>query len=246
MTEWYEDESFWKTLYPFLFTAERLDASPGEVTKILELTDFEGRDVLDLCCGPGRHSVELARRGYSVTGVDRSPFLLQKAHDMAAAEQVTVEWVNADMRDFERPGGFDLVLNLFTSFGYFDDKDDDLKVLRNIHSNLRGGGHLVLEVVGKEFLANVFQPTTAEELPDGGLLVERHEIFDDWSRIRNRWIVIRDEQVTTFEFHHTIYSAQELKDRLLSTGFEKVQVFGDLDGRDYGPGSKRLVAVARK
>jgi SAM-dependent methyltransferase len=246
MTEWYADESFWKTLYPFLFPDKRMAAAADEVSRILELVDFDGRSVLDLCCGPGRHSTDLARRGYSVTGVDRSPFLLDRARESAAADKVSVEWVISDMRDFVRPEAFDLVINMFTSFGYFDDKDDDLRVLRNIHSSLRAGGCLVLETVGKEYLASVFQPTTTQEAPDGGLLIERHEIFDDWSRIRNQWIVIRDGQPSFFDFHHTIYSAQELKDRLALTGFAEIRIFGDLEGGAYGPGSERLIALAFK
>jgi len=246
MTEWYEDESFWKTLYPFLFPEQRFAASGEEMSQLLELVEFEGREVLDLCCGPGRHSVDLARRGYSVTGLDISPFLLQKARELAAAEHVTVEWIEADMREFTRPEFFDLVINMFTSFGYFDDKDDDLKVLQNIHASLRSGGSLVIETVGKEYLAGGFQPASAEERPDGGLLVQRHEIFDDWSRIRNEWTVINKEQVAYFEFHHTIFSGQELKDRLASVGFRTLRAYGDLRGSVYGPGAERLVVLAVK
>lgn len=246
MVEWFEDESFWETLFPFLFTAERRAAAGTEVEHLLELLDFEGRDVLDLCCGPGRHAVELARRGYLVTGVDRSPYLLGKAEQLAAAERVEVEWIRSDMRDFVRPGSFDLAVNMFTSFGYFDDRDDDLRVLRNLHASLREGGRLLIEMVGKEYLAQVFQPTTAEEAADGGLLVQRHEIFDDWSRIRNEWIVIRDGATRCFRFHHTLYSAQELKDRAATAGFRDVRAYGDLQGHDYGPGSERLVVVATR
>jgi len=245
MTDWYEDESFWEALEPFLFPEERMGAAVGEVDQVLELLDFEGQHVLDLCCGPGRHAIEMARRGYAVTGVDRSPYLLGKARDNAAAGRVGVEWVNADMREFSRAESFDLVINMFTSFGFFDDKDDDLVVLRNIHASLRAGGVFVLETIGKEWLANVFQPTSADEVPEG-LLVQRREIFDDWSRIRNEWIVIRDGRSRSFTFHHTIYSGQELKDRFLQAGFHDVRVYGDLDGSEYGPGAERLVAVGRR
>jgi hypothetical protein len=75
---------------------------------------------------------------------------------------------------------------------------------------------------------------------------EVDQILDDWSRIRNEWIVIRDGRSTSFEFHHTVYSGQELKDPYLQTGFGDVRVYGDLDGSVYGPGAERLVAVGRK
>lgn len=241
--EWFEDESFWETLFPFIFPAERLAAAGGEVDRLLELLDFEGRDVLDLCCGVGRHSVELARRGYRVTGADRSTFLLGKAEAFATAEGVSVEWVRSDMRELVRPAGFDLVINMFTSFGYFDDPEDDLRVLRNIRTSLREGGRLLIDMIGKEHLAEIFHSAMADEADDGTLLLRRHEIFDDWSRIRNQWVVVREGSARTFHFHHNLYSARELKDRLATAGFRDVVVFGDLDGSAYGPGSERLVCV---
>jgi SAM-dependent methyltransferase len=246
MADWFEDEAFWTTLYDHLFPPERIAAAGDEVDGILDLTLVVGGSVLDLCCGPGRHAVELAKRGLVVTGVDRSPFLLGRARERAVAERVDVEWVERDMREFVRPGAFDLVVNLFTSFGYFDSKADDVLVLENVHASLRPNGALVMELASKEWLARVFQDTTCDELPDGGLLVQRHEIFDDWTRIRNDWIVLRGGTSTSFRFHHTIYSAQELKDRVIGVGFADVRVFADFGGNPYGRESSRMVLVARK
>jgi SAM-dependent methyltransferase len=246
MAEWFEDESFWRSFYPVMFSDERFQRAEDQVEKVLKLTDFRGRDVLDLCCGPGRHSILLARRGFRVTGVDRTRFLLDKARARAEQEGVQVEWVEQDMRDFVRPRAFDLVLNMWTSFGYFDDKSEDLRVLRNIYDSLRNESVFMIDVIGKEYLARVLQPTTSQPGADGSLLVERREIFDDWSRIRNEWILIKDGQARTFKFHNTVYSAQELKDRLLHIGFRQVTVYGDLDGNEYGANALRLIAVARK
>lgn len=246
MTEWFEDENFWKVLFPFIFPPALMDSAAEEVDSILTLTGCEEGTVLDLCCGPGRHSIALANRGAKVTGVDRSAFLLDRAESHALASEVEVEWVRQDMRRFVRAETYDLVLNMFTSFGYFDDKDQDLLVLRNVMDSLRPGGTFLIEMASKEWLARVFQPTTSEESTDGGLLVQRHEIFDDWSRIRNEWIVVRDGQATTFKFHHSIYSAQELKDRLTRLGFVNVRAFGDFSGGEFGLESTRLVVLAEK
>ena len=181
-----------------------------------------------------------------MTGVDLSSVLLQKARDLAKAENADIEWVQEDMRRFVRPESFDLVINLFTAFGYFDEKQDDLKVLRNIHQSLRRRGAFVIDVMGKEWLAMGFLPTTSEQLPDGKVLVQRHEIFDDWTRIKNQWILIESDRATTLRFHHTVYSGQELRDRLAEVGFRDVRLFGGLDGSEYGLNASRLVAVARK
>lgn len=246
MSEWYEDESFWKALYPFMFPERRFSAAEDEVKGILALSNLEKGSVLDLACGPGRHAVALAREGFRVTGVDLSTFLLEKAASLAQAESVNVEWVQYDIRRFLRPEAFDLVISIFTSFGYFDEKRDDLAVLRNVHLSLREGGALVMELMGKEILARGFLPSTSEELADGRLLVQRREIYDDWTRIRNQWTLIEGDKATTFEFHHTVYSGQELRERLLEAGFGEVKLFGGLDGSEYGLNARRLVAVARK
>ena len=246
MAEWYEDETFWEETYPFIFSEKKFDAAEDEVGGILNLAGIEQGQVLDLACGPGRHSAALAKRGFRVTGVDLSSFLLRNARDLARAECVDVECVHEDMRRFVRPEAFDLAINMFTAFGYFDDKGDDLTVLRNVHRSLRKGGAFVMETKGKEALARHFIPTTSKRLADGKLLVERHEIFDDWTRIRNEWTVVEDSTATTFRFHTTVYSGQELKDRLLEVGFRDVRLFGGLDGSEYGLDADRLVAVARK
>ena len=246
MQGWFDDESFWNGLYPFMFAERKFDIAEDEARSILDLVNLGEGDVLDLACGPGRHAVALAKEGFRVTGVDLSPFLLQKAISLARTESVDVEWVRDDMRHFVRPEAFDLVINIFTSFGYFDDKRDDMTVLQNIHRNLRAGGALVMDVMGKEWLAREFLPTTSEELADGRLLVQRHEIFDDWTRIKNQWILIEGDKATTFRFHHTVYSGQEIRGSLLDVGFSDVQLFGGLDGSEYGLNARRLVAVARK
>lgn len=103
MEEWFENERFWVDLYPFLFPEEKFQTAVEEIEKIIALTGFQGKRVLDLCCGPGRHTVVLAKKGYTVTAVDRSPFLLIKAQELAQAEGVSVEWVLEDMRNFVRP-----------------------------------------------------------------------------------------------------------------------------------------------
>jgi SAM-dependent methyltransferase len=244
--EWFENDDFWRAFYPFMFSDERFAATPDEVTRILALTQCSGGSVLDLCCGPGRHSIDLAQRGFKVTGVDRSPFLLAKAREHAAKSSASIEWVEQDMRNFIRPVSFDLACSLFTSFGYFEDEQDDFRVLKNIHQSLKENGVLIMEMLGKERLARVWKDTMCTELSDGSLIFQRPQIRDDWTRIRSEWTLVKDDSSRTFAFEHTIYSGRELKDRLLSCGFKQVQLFGDQQGSSYGLDAQRLIAVARK
>ncbi len=244
--EWFDDDSFWRGMYPVLFPEKRMAAARQEMNQALQLTKPKGKSVLDLCCGPGRCSIALARRGFSVTGVDRTEFFLDRARRNARAAGVKIEWVLEDMRAFVRPGAFDLVLSMFTSFGYFDDKREDLVVLANMFASLRPGGVCLIDVVGKECLARIIQPTKSEALSDGSLLVQRHEIFDEWTRIRNEWTLVRNGKARSYAFHHTIYSGQELRDRMEQVGFVAVRLYGDLDGSDYGTNARRLIAVGHK
>jgi SAM-dependent methyltransferase len=245
--EGFADESLWVDLYPFLFPEERLRAGAEEVGQLLALVGIEpaGRTVLDLCCGPGRHAVPLAGRGARVTGVDRTRFHLDLARERARLAGVDVELVEADMREFRRPAAFDLALSLFTSFGYFDARDDDLRVLRNVRTSLRDRGALVIDVLGKEWLARHFQPTRSRALPDGTVLIDRSTVVDDWTRVENRGILIRDGRSRTFRLRLNVYSGLELRDRLLQAGFATVRLYGGLDGRPYDLDAARLVAVAR-
>jgi len=244
--EWFENEEFWREFYPFLFPPERFAAARDEVDRILTLAGCRGGKILDLCCGPGRHAVEFAQRGFQVTGVDRSAFLLERAQEHASGAGASVEWINEDMRTFSRSGFYDLACNLFTSFGYFEKEEDNLKVLRNMHQSLAEGGVAIFEVLGKERLARTWQNAICSQLEDGSLVVQRPQLRNDWSRVHADWTVIRNGSARSFSFEHSIYSGCELKDRLLASGFRQVQLFGDLQGSPYNLEALRLVAVARK
>jgi ubiquinone/menaquinone biosynthesis C-methylase UbiE len=246
MREWFENELFWRELYPYMFDERRFAQADKQVRNILKLTGIRRGAVLDLCCGPGRHSVALAKRGFQVTAVDRTRFLLNKARRHARSARAKIEFVHSDMREFVRPGAYRLVLNLWTSFGYFDKKDDDRRALRNMFVSLQPRGVCVIDVFGKERLAKIMQASHATRHADGSLMVELHEIFDDWTRIRNEWILIKRNKVRSFKFHHTLYSGQELKDLLRQAGFAEVKLYGEFDGQPYGPDAPRLIAVARK
>jgi SAM-dependent methyltransferase len=246
MREWFENEAFWRELYPYMFDEQRFAQADEQVRNILKLTGIRRGAVLDLCCGPGRHSISLAKRRFQVTGVDCTQFLLNKARRHMRTSRVRVEFVHADMRRFVRLGTYKLAISMFTSFGYFDNKNDDRRALGNIFASLQPRGVCVIDVMGKERLAKGFASTTADRHADGSMLIQVHEIFDDWTRIRNEWILLKGNRARRFKFHHTIYSGQELKDLLRQAGFAEVKLYGDFDGQPYGLDAPRLVAVARK
>ncbi len=246
MENWFQDETFWQELYPFLFPARRFAAAAEEVEQVRKLVGIGKGNVLDLACGPGRHAVEFAQVGFSVTGVDMSPYLLGLARDKAKELGVQVEWVQDDMRSFSRENEYDLVVNLFSSFGYFATPDDDAQVLGNVYKSLKSGGIFIMDLIGKELLARVFQPTLSSELEDGRVLVQRQKIINDWEQVENQWILLQGENNRKFSFKMRLYSARELRTLLLQSGFQNVTVFGGLEGSAYDSTAGRLVLVAGK
>jgi SAM-dependent methyltransferase len=243
---WFESESFWTAMFPFMFPETSFAAAAENVPKIAALTGVSGGNVLDLACGPGRYAIPLAQAGYLVMAVDRTRFLLDTARERASRAGAKVEWIEQDMRQFLRSAAFDLALNVFTSFGYFDDEAENRRVLENIHASLKSGGTFVLDHLGKEVLAARFQPTRSESSPDGTILIHRQSIIDDWSRIEAEWILVAEGRASTYRIRHWLYSGREIRDLLTHVGFADVALYGTLDGAPYDPQAQRLIAVARK
>lgn len=246
MTVWHEQDSFWETVP--MFSQQLWEIAPKEVDSVVSILGIEtGAAVLDLPCGVGRHSLELARRGYRVTGVDRTAAYLCEAGEKAAAEGLELELVQADMREFVRPGAFDAALNLYTSFGYFEDPAEDRRVAENFYRSLKPGGALIMEMMGKEVLARIFLPRDWQELPDGSLFLQERKVTDDWSWMENRWILVKDGQRKEFAVGHRIYDGAGLKALLLDVGFESVTLYGGrIEQSPYDNAAQRLMAVARK
>jgi SAM-dependent methyltransferase len=247
MTAWYDQEDFWETFLPTLFGQRRWEAAPAEVNGLLELASLApGAHVLDLCCGPGRHSLELARRGFRVTGVDRTALYLEAARQKAVEEGLEIELVQEDMRRFSRPGAFDAAINLFTSFGYFEDPADDLQVAKNLCTSLKPGGKLVMEMIGKEVLARIFRPRDWFWLDEeaGVIMLEERKLSPGWGWIESTWTLLRGSERQAYTFSHRLYAGTELVSLLRQAGFASVALFGGLDGLPYDQQARRLVAVA--
>jgi len=219
---------------------------PTVVDNILKLASpAKAAKVLDLCCGVGRHTVEFASRGFEVTGVDLTRAYLDAAKETAEAVGVSPEFVREDVRRFLRPGGFDLCINLFTSFGYFSRREDDLLMLGNCAKNLVPGGCLIVETIGKEIAARDFMK--GEEFERAGWNVKtEYEVVGDWEGERNRWILQRGTTCIDRSFVLRLYSGYEMKRAMKEAGFASVEIFGGLDGRPYDEKAESLVAVARR
>jgi len=201
--------------------------------------------VLDLCCGFGRISAELARRGFCVTGVDITESYLSTAREDALCENLNIEYVNADAREFKRPRYFDTIVNLYISFGYFNDQNEDFLLVKNAYESLKNGGSFFIETLGKEIAVRDF--TEGEWFERAGFTVlTQYESLDSWTFLKNRWILIKDGKRTEKTFTQRLYSASELREMLFKAGFDKVEIYGDWDECPYDHNAVKLIAVGRK
>lgn len=250
--QWYEDEAFWEVFYSWMFSEEHFDTANEQIEDLLALLDCAGdigaQHWLDLACGPGRFLIPLADRGIKLTGVDQSRLLLDEARQKMASLSVgkSTELLQADMRTFKADGCFDVILNMWSSFGYFDEPEDDRMVLQRCYDNLKPGGCLLIDTVGKEYLCRNLQAVHLEEDAEGNLLIQRPTFGEEMTRLENEWILIKGDHVYRKLWSHNVYSGAELRALLVQAGFESVELYGSLSGDDYDLDAERLIAVANK
>jgi ubiquinone/menaquinone biosynthesis C-methylase UbiE len=246
MTDWYDIDEFWDVMSHKLFVEKNPAETKKEIEQMISLTGISPNSkILDLCCGLGRHSLELAKRGFEVTGVDRTVQYLDKAKGKASEKDLSIEFIKDDMRNFKRSNYFNTIIIMYTSFGYFEDQNENIKVLHNSFSSLKKKGLLLIDVVGKEILQRKFTERESFEL-DGITYVEERKVFNNWSRIENRWIMLKDNLQKEFKLSHWVYSENEIKEMLNNAGFSSVKIFGDLAGKEYDENAERLIAIAVK
>ena len=224
--------------------ARQTDAEVAFAEEALGLT--EPSDVLDLCCGPGRHSVRLARDGHRVTGVDISAYNLEVAAERAAEFGVDVAWSEADMRETGLgESSQDAVINLFTAFGFFDDAENQ-RVLEEVARVLQPGGRLLVDLVNRDSLMGRFRPRMWGERHNGALLFQEHAFDSATGRQTTRWNVIKaDGERISQSFTVRIYTLQELEVRMAQAGLRVEEAWGGLDGSELNMDSHHLVVLAR-
>jgi SAM-dependent methyltransferase len=222
--------------------AERTLREAGAIERLLELET--GATVLDVPCGDGRLSVELAARGYSLTGVDITPEFLDRARRGASDRGVELVLHERDMRDLLWQDEFDGALCYWGSFGYFDD-DGNTEFLRAVATALRPRGTFLLETHVAETLLPRFEKQGWRRYGDTYVLEQRR--FDHvGSRVETTWTFL--EAGTPSEEHSSIriYTYRELAELLQGAGFTSVEGFDAISEEPFELGAPRLLMRARK
>ncbi|MGF7030168.1 SAM-dependent methyltransferase [Paenibacillus mucilaginosus] len=240
---WYE-KSFGRD-YLLVYKHRDMQGAYEEVRRMMEWLELpEGSEVLDLCCGMGRHSKALHSFGFRVTGVDLSEVLLEEAVKGDPAGEV--RWLRGDMRDVPLEGPFDAVVNLFTSFGYFDDEGDNMRVLREIHRLLAPGGRFIIDYLNPSYVEEHLVPASAREEEDIRI-EEKRRIEDGFVK---KTIVLRDLQggeEREYREQVRLIPQERFLAMLQEACLEVDAVYGGYDAEPYREaGSKRMIFVGRR
>jgi SAM-dependent methyltransferase len=199
-----------------------------DVDFICDVLDLhEGAKVLDLFCGTGRHSLELARRGYLSTGIELNPGYLELGKQSSKGIANAPKFIQGDVRYVDFGEGYDAVIVMFQSFGYFADSEDK-SVLSKIFDSLKPKGRFLIEILNRDWILKNFREIQKTEI-DGIQVIEKREF--DVLTSRNNFIIQRYENdgVVTKRGSWRMYSAHEMKNILEGIGFRLVGGFANLE-----------------
>ena len=253
-------DEWWRKLFNAFYiktdgdVVENVENTRREVDFILSVADVKSHShILDLCCGQGRHVLELARRGFThVTGVDRSRYLVRLAKKRAAAEKLTAAFKEGDARNPRLPDdSFDCVCIMGNSFGYFSNRQDDEKVLRAVAKVLRQSGTLVLDLADGEYLKSNFEARSWEWIDEHHFVCRERSLAADGERLISREVIVHDETgVLADQFYaERLYTRESISKLLEKTGFRNVRYHGQVEAlsdrdQDLGMMARRVLLTA--
>ena len=244
--KWFENPSFWRDMRPKIYSTVQETAARTEVAEVLQLLGTKQSSIiLDMCCGNGRHAIELSLLGHDVTGVDLNEEYIEEGRAQAASRDANPTFVKADLRAFESETRFDAALILWNAFGYFCNDSDDLRALKSMHRALRSGGKLLIQTHGSETTARKIVRKDWFEIGET-IVLDQRWIDDDWSSMRTRYVIISPTSRHEYTMSCRLYSPRVLGDLLANAGFTDIRFLGGLDGRAYDEKAFELVAIATK
>jgi D-alanine-D-alanine ligase len=209
--------------------------------------------ILDLCCGQGRHAIELARRGFkNIEGFDRSHYLIQKAKATARAEGLNLRFREGDARKIPYPPDtFDVVMILGNSLGYFETAQEDLKVLREVFRVLKPWGRVIVDVADGAYLKNHYKPHSWEWIDKKNFVCRERSLSDDRERLITREMINHVEKgVIADQFYaERLYTQHGLSRLLEPVGFSTITFHGEIAttsqrNQDLGMMERRLIVTA--
>jgi len=250
MSQWYE-ESFGRE-YLELYAHRDAAEARADIEAIVRLID-PPRDepLLDLCCGACRHLLILRDMGFSkLVGLDLSEELLEvAAQALGDGEDATGECVSlvcSDMRAIPYEDYFATVLSLFTSFGYFEEDEENQAVFEAVFRALKPGGTFLIDYMNRDHVIAHLVERDERLLP--GRRVQHVRCLTEGCRRVEKTTTVIAEGGTQRTFHESVrlYAAQEVEEMLRAAGFVRIRRYGSLSGQAFSPESRRLILVAKK
>jgi D-alanine-D-alanine ligase len=251
---------WWRKLFNALYVktdgdvVENVENTRRDVDFILGAAPITANStILDLCCGQGRHCLELARRGFkNVTGVDRSRYLVRLAKKRAQNEGLQVVFKEGDARNPRLiESTFDCVAIMGNSFGYFSNKSDDEKVLNTVGKILRPSGQLVLDITDGAYMADNFERRSWEWIDEHHLVCRERSLSADRERLISREVIVHDESgVLADQFYaERLYTKDGIQKLLEKSGFRNFRHHGQADSlsdrdQDLGMMARRMLISA--
>jgi len=239
----YVPEDWWNLVFDKLYlmtdadVVEDPEITREEVDMAIEILGLEeGYHILDLCCGQGRHSLELARRRFShLYGLDNSRYLIELARRRAKNEELSIQFREGDA--IQLPYGenkFDAVMLLGNSFGYFHAPRGDLIMLGQIYRALKPKGKFLMDVADGDYLREHFQPRSWEWLDQRHYACRERQISPDSCLVTREIVAETRKGVIADKFYsERLYSRQVLVNILESRSF------GEITVHNFSPNSKR-------
>lgn len=244
MNEWYKD---WFSSDEYLNLYTHRDEEDAEKLLELILTEtnpVKNASILDAACGAGRHSINLASRGYNVVGFDLSKSLLRMAKQVASKKNVDVDLFCGDLRLISLNKKFDLILNLFTSFGYFPNDEENFAFIRTAYNLLKEECFYVLDFLNSNYILNHLVPETVTEY-ENKKIIERRRI--EGNRVLKQIIIQNGMSQDSYLESVQLYSKEKIVSEFEQIGFNLVKEFGDYDGNIFNAeSSQRLILFFRK
>lgn len=251
---------WWKNIFNSLYlktdgdVVENNNLTSKEIDEYVDILKTKKDDkILDLCCGQGRHSIELFKRGFiNVEGLDRSHYLIQKAKTNAKNEHLDIKFREGDARKIScSADNFNIVLILGNSFGYFETVNDDVRVLKEVFRILKPWGKLLIDVTDGKYIKENFQPRSWEWIDKKHFVCRERTLSFDKSRLITREVITHVEKgVIADQFYaERLYDEISLKELLESLGFVDVTFHGNfvaesLRNQDLGMMEKRIILTA--
>jgi len=236
---------WWSRIFNHLYlktdgdVVDDLAITSQEIDLFLNILKLSPEDkILDLCCGQGRHSLELGRRNFkNVEGLDRSHYLIQKAKAQEKKEDVNIRFKEGDARKIPyTPDCFDTVMILGNSFGYFETIQDDLRVLKEVFKILKPWGKLLIQITDGEYLSKNFQSRSWEWIDKKHFVCRERSLSLDKQRLISREIISHIEKgmIADQFYAERLYSQESLSHLLETAGFSDITFHGQTS-----PNSKR-------